>query len=128
MKALLDTHTFLWWITDDARLPARVREIIADEENDLFLSSASGWEISIKARLGKLELPSDLVSFVVEQMAENAIDPLPVEINHALYVYNLPAYHRDPFDRILIAQARLENMPILTSDQQIGRYPVKVIW
>ncbi|MHB8987072.1 MAG: type II toxin-antitoxin system VapC family toxin [Eubacteriales bacterium] len=128
MKALLDTHTFLWWITDDLRLSPRVREIIGDEENELFLSSASGWEMAIKARLGKLDLPAGLISFVAEQMAINAIDPLPVEMSHALHVYNLPDYHRDPFDRILIAQARLENMPILTSDPQIGRYPVKVVW
>ena len=128
MRALLDTHTFLWWITDDHRLSSRVREIIGDGENELFLSTASGWEMAIKARLGRLELPEDIEHFIPEQMALNAISSLPVRMSHALHVYKLPNYHRDPFDRMLIAQARLEELPILTVDSQISRYSVKVIW
>ena len=128
MRALLDTHTFLWWITDDPRLSSRVREIIGAGENELFLSSASGWEMAIKARLGKLELSKDPEHFIPEQMALNSIGSLPVRMSHALHIYKLPDYHRDPFDRMLIAQARLEELPILTADPQISRYPVKVIW
>lgn len=128
MRALLDTHTFLWWITDDPRLSPRVRKIMSDGGNELFLSAASGWEMAIKAKLGRLQLPGDLERFISEQLALNAIESLPVEMSHALHVYKLPDHHRDPFDRMLIAQAQLENLPILTADSQISRYPVKVIW
>lgn len=128
MKALLDTHVFLWWITDDRRLSSRASKIISNGDNLLYLSAASGWEISIKARLGKLELPSNIASFIAEQLAENAVIPLDVKMHHALYVYTLPDYHRDPFDRLLIAQAQLEDLPIITTDSQIARYPVEVIW
>jgi len=128
MKALLDTHTFLWWITDDPQLSPRVREIISSGENELFLSSASGWEMAIKVRLGRLQLPDGLERFIPEQMALNAIRSLPVQMSHALHVQELPAHHRDPFDHLLIAQAQLENLPILTADPQVARYPVKTIW
>jgi len=128
MRALLDTHAFLWWITNDPRLSRKVREIISDGENELFLSVASGWEMAIKAGLGRLQLPPNLEHFILEQMALNAIESLPVQMSHALHVYKLPAHHRDPFDRMLIAQAQLENLPILTVDPQIARYSVKVIW
>jgi PIN domain nuclease of toxin-antitoxin system len=114
MRALLDTHTFLWWITDNPSLPDRVCEIISDGKNDLFLSAASGWEMAIKANLGKLQLPDNLESFISEQLIINATASLPIEMHHALYVYTLPDYHRDPFDRLLIAQAILENLPIIT--------------
>ena len=128
MRALLDTHTFLWWITDRPQLSARVREIIGDGGNELFLSAASGWEIAIKAQLGKLELPDDLGRFIIEQLALNAFTSLPIQMDHALHVYTLPRHHRDPFDRILVAQCQLENMPILSADPQIAQYPVKVLW
>lgn len=128
MRALLDTHTFLWWITDDPQLSPRVRKIFGDGENELFLSAASGWEMAIKTKLGKLQLPDHLQSFIFEQLAGNAIVSLPVQMNHALHVYTLPDHHRDPFDRLLIAQAQLENMPILTTDPQIAQYPIKIIW
>lgn len=128
MRALLDTHTFLWWITDDPRLSPRVRKIIGDGENELFLSAASGWEMAIKAKLGRLQLPDDPEHFIPEQMALNAIAGLPIQMSHALHVYTLPDYHRDPFDRLLVAQSRLEGLPILTADPQIAQYPVKTIW
>lgn len=128
MRALLDTHAFLWWITNDPRLSRKVHEIISDSENELFLSVSSGWEMAIKVGLGRLQLPPNLEHFILEQMALNAIESLPVQMSHALHVYKLPAHHRDPFDRMLIAQAQLENLPILTVDPQIARYSVKVIW
>lgn len=128
MKALLDTHVFLWWITDDQRLSSRVREIIADGTNEILFSAASGWEIAIKTRLGRLQLPDDPEIFIPEQLELNAIEVLPVQIGHALHVYQLPSHHRDPFDHLLIAQARLEKLPILTADPQISRYPVEIIW
>ncbi len=96
MKALLDTHVFLWWITDDQRLSSRVREIIADGTNEILFSAASGWEIAIKTRLGRLQLPDDPEIFIPEQLELNAIEVLPVQIGHALHVYQLPSHHRDP--------------------------------
>ena len=128
MKALLDTHTFLWWISDAPKLSSLVREIISDGKNELFLSAASGWEIAIKASLGRIHIHGKLQSFISEQMITNAIQGLPIQISHALQVYNLPLYHRDPFDRILIAQSQLESLPILTNDSQFSQYQVKVIW
>lgn len=128
MKVLLDTHAFLWWIGDDPQLSPQARKIISDGANILYLSAASSWEIAIKAKLGKLKLPSNLASFIAEQLADNAITSLAVEMHHALHVYALPDYHRDPFDRMLIAQAQLEKLPILTADPQIARYPVEVLW
>jgi PIN domain nuclease of toxin-antitoxin system len=128
MRVLLDTHAFLWWITDDPRLSARARQIIGKGENHLFLSAASGWEIAIKAKLGRLQLPEDLVRFIAEQMALNAIESLPIQMAHTLHVYRLPEYHRDPFDRLLVAQGKLERLPILTADRQIAQYDVETIW
>jgi PIN domain nuclease of toxin-antitoxin system len=128
MKALLDTHAFLWWITDDVRLSPRARTVIADGDNELFFSAASGWKIAIKARLGKIQLPSDPASFVPKQLRINAVEPLAVQMTHALHVYLLPKHHRDPFDRILVAQAQVERMAIITADQQITQYAVEILW
>lgn len=128
MRALLDTHAFLWWIADDSRLSKKAREIIADGHNELFLSAASGWEMAIKARLGKLQLSDPLERFVPEQLIINGIEGLPVQMRHTLHVQTLPDYHRDPFDRLLVAQAQLEGLPILTRDPYIARYQVKTIW
>ena len=128
MKALLDTHAFLWWITDDHRLSERVRKIIGDGGNRLFLSAASGWEMMIKMRLGRLALPKSPEKFIFEQLSENGIESLPVQMSHALHTYALPDIHRDPFDRMIVAQARMEQLPILTADNDIAGYDVEVIW
>ncbi|MGB9879233.1 MAG: type II toxin-antitoxin system VapC family toxin [Anaerolineae bacterium] len=106
----------------------RALEIISDGENTLFFSAASAWEMVINATLGKLSVPDDLEAFIMEQLTQNGITPLSVRLSHALRVYNIPAYHRDPFDRLLIAQAQVENFPILTGDPAIMQYPVEVIW
>ena len=128
MKALLDTHAFLWWISDDPRLPSRVRKIIQAGRNRLFLSAASGWEIAIKAGLGRLNIPKTPEVFIPEQLSLNAIESLPIQMSHVLHVATLPAHHRDPFDRLLVAQAQLENLPILSADPQFTRYAVKTLW
>ena len=128
MRLLLDTHAFLWWITDDPRLSEKAREIMSDGKNQLFLSAASGWEIAIKAKLGKLKVSDNLEHFIPEQVALNAIENLPIVLSHVLHVYTLPDYHRDPFDRLLISQAQLEGLSILTVDSLISQYPVKVLW
>lgn len=128
MKVLLDTHTFLWWITDNPQLPSRAREIMEAGDTEMFLSAASGWEIVIKSRLGRLKLPADLQSFMAEQLRINAIQVLSIQMTHALHVATLPDYHRDPFDRMLVAQSQLERLPILTGDPLIAQYAVTVIW
>jgi PIN domain nuclease of toxin-antitoxin system len=128
MKVLLDTHTFLWWIADSPRLSARAREVIRDSNNELVFSAASGWEIAIKAQLGRLQLPDNLEQFIVGQLSLNTILVLPIQLRHALHVYTLPQHHRDPFDRMLVAQSQVENLPILTTDPQIAQYEVKTIW
>lgn len=128
MKALLDTHAFLWWITNDSRLSARVLRLVRDPSTSVYLSVASGWEIAIKVGLGKLELSDDLDGFIQEQLTTNRIDVLPVQMSHALFVRRLPKHHRDPFDRLLIAQSLVEGMPLVTSDPLIQHYPVQTIW
>jgi len=128
MKVLLDTHTFLWWIANDPQLSSRARQIMAEPDTEPFLSAASGWEMAIKSRLGKLKLPADLPGFVADQLRINAIQVLPIHLAHALHVYTLPDHHRDPFDRILVAQSQLEKLPILTSDPLITQYAVTTIW
>jgi PIN domain nuclease of toxin-antitoxin system len=128
MKALLDTHAFLWWITDQPRLPHGVRAIIEDGKNEIFVSAATGWEIIIKFQLGRLILPDHPESYLMEQIQRNAFQPLPIQMRHSLHLLALPPFHKDPFDRMLIAQAQFEHLPILTSDKQIARYPVEVIW
>lgn len=128
MKVLLDTHTFLWWITDDNRLSSSAREIITSGDNELFLSAAAGWEIAIKAQLGRIKLPKEPHSFIAEQLRLNSIQSIPIHMSHALHIYSLPNHHRDPFDRMIVAQAQLEDLAILTMDSQIARYEIKVIW
>ncbi|MCJ7784306.1 MAG: type II toxin-antitoxin system VapC family toxin [Desulfobacterales bacterium] len=128
MKVLLDTHTFLWWITDDPKLSLRVRGIISDGENEIFISAATGWEIAIKSQIGRLKLPDEPQRFILEQLKINGMKRLPIEMRHALHVSTLPAYHQDPFDRILIAQAQMEDLPVLSADPEIGKYEVTIIW
>lgn len=127
MRVLLDTHAFLWWITDSPRLSGYAREVISGS-NELLFSAASGWEIAIKARLGKLQVPEDLGKFITGQLSRNEMVVLPVYLGHALHVHTLPGHHRDPFDRLLVSQASLEGLPVLSADPQISRYPVEVLW
>ena len=128
MKVLLDTHTFLWWITDDPKLSLRVRGIISEGENEIFISAATGWEIAIKSQIGRLKLPDEPQRFILEQMKINGMKSLPIEMRHALHVSTLPTYHQDPFDRILIAQAQMEDLPVLSADPEIRKYEVTIIW
>ncbi len=128
MRVLLDTHTLLWWIAEDARLSHKACDVMADGRNVLLVSAASGWEIAIKVGLGRIELPRPIAAFLSEQLRQNQMDVLPVQMSHALRVQELPPLHRDPFDRMLVAQAQLERLPILTADPSIARYDVEVVW
>lgn len=128
MRLLLDTHVFLWWVLDDSQLRPSTVELLGNPDNDILMSSVCGWEISIKASLGRLDLPSPPVDFVPQQLHKNDFGTLPITLYHALEVYSLPPHHQDPFDRMLIAQSRTENIPIISSDSTFGRYDVEVIW
>ena len=128
MRALLDTHVFLWWLYESSRLSPRVREFLADGSNVPVFSSASAWELIIKIQAGKLRIPEEPEDFIVTRLALHSMESLSVKLEHAVWVYKLPAYHKDPFDRILVAQALSEKLPIITADPQIARYPVEVIW
>ena len=128
MRALLNTHAFIWWVTDDSQLSANARNVIADSGNILFLSVVSAWEIVIKNKLGKLTLPEPVEQYIPGRLAINRFESLPIQMSHVLQVASLPSIHRDPFDRILIAQSQVENLPIVTIDQQITQYLVQTIW
>ncbi len=128
MKLLLDTHTFLWWNMGDLQLSARARELIADGQNEVFLSAASAWEIAIKTARGKLILPEPPAQYISSRMNLYRFRPLPVQISHAAHIYELPPHHNDPFDRLLIAQSQLESMPLITKDEEIQRYELETIW
>ncbi|MBI4309270.1 MAG: type II toxin-antitoxin system VapC family toxin [Candidatus Omnitrophica bacterium] len=128
MKILLDTHVFLWWIIDSPKLSARAEAVIRDESNTLFFSAACGWEIAIKTQLGRLHIPQTPERFIPEQLARNGMESLPISITHALHVAKLPALHRDPFDRMLVSQAQIERLPILTIDPLIRQYRVETVW
>lgn len=126
MKVLLDTHTFLWGITDEAKIPTRVRSQILSAEP--WLSVASIWEILTKVQLGKLDFPRPSGPFLVSKLSFNGIKILPVTLQHVLRVEGMELHHRDPFDRLLIAQSIEEGWPIITADPWFSRYPVDVIW
>lgn len=102
--------------------------MISDGANELLFSAASGWEIAIKAGMGKLEVPRDLTAYLTDQLSRNAISVLPVYLGHALRVQDLSAIHRDPFDRLLVSQSIHEGIPVISGDPQISRYPVEVLW
>ena len=127
MRALLDTHAFLWFINDDPRLSERALEVISDGANELLFSAASGWEIAIKAGLGKLEVPGDTTTYLRDQLSRNAVEILPVYLDHALHVQDLPPLHSDPFDRLIVSQAIRESVPMISADPQISLYPVDAI-
>ena len=122
MKVLLDTHVWLWWVATPEKLGERTIAMIADSRNTILLSAASSWEIAIKHRLGKLTLPEPPHSFVPSRMARDGIAALPISHPHALEVSKLPLHHRDPFDRMLIAQARVEGVPLLSADSALEPY------
>ncbi|HEU4880796.1 MAG TPA: type II toxin-antitoxin system VapC family toxin [Longimicrobium sp.] len=128
MRSLLDTHTFLWFVAGDDRLSVRARTRIEARDSEILLSIASIWEIAIKAALGRLPLPMPVRSFVPHQMAENNIGLLPVALDHALEAGSLPHHHRDPFDRMLVVQARMEEMPIISADPELDRYGIDRVW
>ena len=128
MKLLLDTHAFIWWDSQSSWLSAQACGACADPGNELLLSVASVWEMQIKIQLGKLQLRAPLTTIVEEQVRTNRIRVLQISIDHVLAVGRLPALHRDPFDRLLIAQGIEEGASLISNDPIIAQYPVKVLW
>lgn len=128
MRVLLDTHVFIWWVEGARVLPAKARAAIANPDNECLLSVASAWELAIKASLGKLKLSLPVRRFVVENVAANGFRMLEIGIGHVGRVESLAAHHGDPFDRLLIAQALEEKIPVITADPVFGKYGVKRIW
>jgi PIN domain nuclease of toxin-antitoxin system len=128
MRYLLDTSIWLWSIGSKNKINQLGRDLLADGNQDFYLSAVSSWEISIKASSGKLTLPGPPPSFIPRVLAEQGITPLPILHQHALAVYDLPKHHTDPFDRLLIAQAQTEEMVILTADSIFRRYTVAIVW
>jgi len=127
MRLLLDSCTFLWWVKDDPALRRRARAAIADADNECFLRHASIWEMAIEASLGKLKLPSTVERFVVEHCEANSFHLLSITLAHIASVEGLPFHHRDPFDRLLVAQARHEAMTLVSRDSSLKAYGVSVV-
>jgi PIN domain nuclease of toxin-antitoxin system len=130
LKFLLDTHSFLWFCSNDPRLNEKARILIEHADNLLFLSAASAWEIAIKFAFRRMpELGTNSPeTFVPDRMRHYDLSPLPIQMDHTFRVAHLPPIHRDPFDRLLVSQAQVEGLPIITNDPNIARYDVEVIW
>ena len=128
MKVLLDTHAFLWLMVGDPRLSATARSTFSDVNNEIFLSLASAWEMAIKCSIQKLQLPLPVKDYVLTRTQAHRIQLLEIALQHVAAVETLPLHHRDPFDRLIIAQGIAENMHILSDDPLIDSYPIQRIW
>jgi PIN domain nuclease of toxin-antitoxin system len=128
VRLLLDTQCWLWMQASPEKLTDEARELLVDPANILLLSAASSWEIAIKYALGKLPLPAPPASYVPDRLRRSGVTPLGVSHVHALAVAELPVHHRDPFDRLLVAQACLDDLTLLTADRTLGAYDVQIMW
>lgn len=127
MRCLVDTHVWLWMLTEPERIREPAAEAIADARNELLLSAASSWEIAIKYAIGRLPLPETPARYVPSRIRSSGVVSLPITHSHALRVALLPRHHQDPFDRMLVAQAQLESLTIITADQALGHYEVRIL-
>ena len=128
MKYLLDTHAFLWFVSEDNRLSSKAQSIIKNSQNEVYFSAVSAWEISIKIRLGRLTIEEDLEPFIIKQLAENNFQTLSITIFHSIHTSKLPEIHKDPFDRMIIAQSQVEDMHLISRDKNIKKYKIPVVW
>ena len=128
MRLLLDTHALLWWLTDDRALPVTVRKLIARGSNTVVVSAASAWEIATKVRLGKLPMAVDLVADLDRILIQEGFEALAISVDHSVRAGLLPGPHKDPFDRMLIAQSQAEGVPILSNDEALDGYGVRRLW
>lgn len=127
-RYLLDTHVLLWWLFDDPKLSRQAHDVIQAPENTIMVSSASGWEIATKHRLGKLPHAGEAVRHLSSLLRKSRMTVLPITMDHALAAGALPGPHRDPFDRMLIAQGQIEGLAIVTSDRVFHQYSVELVW
>ena len=128
MRILLDTHAFLWYITDNPKLSSKAKSAISYGDSQVFVSKASLWEIAIKVGKGKLKLDGPYEDYIEQQISFNRFTPLNIEYKHLNKLLLLEDHHHDPFDRLLIAQAVSENMPLITVDEKIAKYELDIIW
>jgi PIN domain nuclease of toxin-antitoxin system len=128
MRLLLDTCTFLWIATGSAQLSRRAAELFRDPANEVFLSAASAWEIAVKNSLGRLPLPAPAAEYIPNLRERHGIAPLPLSEEEAVYLPRLPKLHRDPFDRMLVSQAVVNGLALLTPDPSISQYPIRTLW
>jgi PIN domain nuclease of toxin-antitoxin system len=128
MKLLIDTHTFLWFVLNDSSLTPIARDLIIDPLNDIFLSPVSYWEIAIKISIGKYRIPGQFEHWMNDQIQINELAILPLEVAHSAAVITLPFHHKDPFDRLLIAQSFVETIPIVSADVIFDAYGVTRLW
>ncbi len=128
MRLLLDTHALLWWLTEDPSLPASARSAIAHKNNTVMVSAASAWEIATKVRLGKLEAGADITGDFTGYLANERFEGLPISVEHGIRAGSLPGTHKDPFDRMLIAQAQAESLTIVSNETIFDHYGVRRVW
>jgi PIN domain nuclease of toxin-antitoxin system len=128
MNYLLDTHAFIWWITGSDLMPATMAEWLSQASGAIWISVASLWEMSIKIRLGKLKMPEPFDNYVLRQIHMNRLEILPIHAPHVFGTMKLPMHHRDPFDRLLIAQASIEKLTLISQDEALRAYDVPMIW
>ena len=128
MRVLLDTHVLLWWVIDSDRLSKHARDLLLDVGNELYWSAASSWELAIKFRLGRLTLPAPPRVTIPKILRDQSIRSLDITQDHALATADLPDHHRDPFDRLLAAQARIEKLRLLSADPVFSKYRVRRVW
>lgn len=128
MRLLIDTHCWLWWFLAPEKLNNIAKEAMAVSTSVLFFSAVSSWEIAIKHRLGKLKLPEPPVTYIPKKLEKHGMTPLPMHHRHALGTTELPLHHRDPFDRLLISQARTDNLQLVSADPQLRQYDVDILW
>jgi len=125
---ILHTLTFLWWISDSAKLPPQVVEVIKNPGNSIFLSVSSVREMQVKSQIGKLDLPTSVLDIVTRQSQQNGIELLPISLAHMVALTRIPTLHGDPFDNLIISQAIVENLTVITRNPLFAKYPVKVMW
>jgi PIN domain nuclease of toxin-antitoxin system len=128
VKLLVDTHVLLWALLEDHRLSKSARQVLRSDDNEPYFSLVSIWEIAIKMKIGKLNSLGSSVAYIHDEMEAYGMQLLPIRYEHILQLESLPLHHSEPFDRLLIAQAITESLPILTRDEKFSAYPVKVIW
>lgn len=127
-KFLLDTHVFIWWLQDNEQLSTKAKKLISEPGNEIFVSSASIWEMSIKSKLGKLKIKGFSEEFLKKQIIGNSFSFLPISLEHSFGIYKLKTHHNDPFDHMLISQAKTEKCTIISKDKLLKKYDVKISW